>query len=178
MDSVTNLAQAQAILEEELNNLANRIRANHVNAGQVASGRTLASIRAYVTLEEGVLYGRLLGHSPFGVLETGRRPGNIPGNLPEIIRQWMNDKGVHGTPIPYKTDRPHKYTPQERGDMSMAGAIAHSIAQKGTRLFQQGGRADIYSNEIPQALERIGERLGAYFAASLEDVIRLNTQKV
>ena len=71
----------------------------------------------------------------------------------------MKDKGLHGRPITYKNKRPHKYTPQERGDMSMAGAIAHTIATKGSRLHRTGGRTDVYSNVVPDTMKRLGQRL-------------------
>ncbi|WP_308272988.1 hypothetical protein [Prevotella sp.] len=89
----------------------------------------------------------------------------------------MKDKGLHGTPIPYKTDRAHKYTPQERGDMSMAGAIAHTIATKGSRLHRTGDRADVYSNVVPDTMKRLGQRLIFLIHQSVGS-IKLNNETV
>lgn len=157
-----------AIVREELEALAQRIRANHQKAGQVASGRTLKSIRVDVSGDEGTLYGRAY----FGVLETGRRAGRVPRNFQQIILQWMKDKGVHADPIPYKrkasaTWQP-KYTAQERGDRSLAGAIARKIQTEGSSLYRSGGRTDIYSNEIPVTTERILQRLALVFSKDIE----------
>ena len=69
------------------------------------------------------------------------------------------DKGIHATPIPYLTNRPHKYTEQMRADLSMASAIAHTIKTKGSLLHRKGGRNDVYSNVIPQTIERIRSRM-------------------
>lgn len=110
---------ASVILTEELEALKKKIIAQHFGAGQKASGRTAASLRVEVTEEEGTLYGR----SPFGTLETGRKPGKVPQGFQAIIRKWMADKGINAEPIPYKTDRPHKYTPQERGNLSLSYLI-------------------------------------------------------
>ena len=89
----------------------------------------------------------------------------------------MKDKGLQGTPIPYKTDRAHKYTPQERGDMSMAGAIAHMIASKGSSLHRKGGRNDVYSNVIPETMKRLGDRLISLIRLGI-GTIKLNNETV
>lgn len=158
------------VLVEELHRLTERIKENHRRAGQVASGRTLASITYEVSKDTGTMYGRF----PFSTLETGRKGGKVPGNFNAIIRQWMEDKGIKAQPIPYvrkpsKTWQP-KYTPQERGDVSLAGAIAHKIRTEGTLLHRQDGRADIYSNEIPEAVQRIQDRLSKYFSLMIDHI--------
>ncbi len=161
------------ILTEELEALKKKIIAQHLGAGQKASGRTAASLRVEVTEEEGTLYGR----SPFGTLETGRNPGKVPQGFRTIIRKWMADKGIEAEPIPYKTDRPHKYTPQERGNLSLSYLIARKIKREGTSLFRKGGRADIYSNVIPAATERIKSRVVELLKLDVEN-IKLNNVEV
>lgn len=158
------------VLTEELSRLAERIKENHRRAGQVASGRTLRSITYEVQGNVGTLWGR----EPFGTLETGRRAGKTPMFFSTIIRQWIIDKGIHVQPIPYKR-KPSKnwqpkYSPEERGLRSMAGAIAHKIRTQGTSLFRQGGRADIYSNEIPDTIERVTQRISKVFSLMVESI--------
>ena len=164
---------ASVILTEELEALKKKIIAQHFGAGQKASGRTAASLRVEVTEEEGTLYGR----SPFGTLETGRKPGKVPQGFQAIIRKWMADKGINAEPIPYKTDRPHKYTPQERGNLSLSYLIARKIRREGTSLFRKGGRADIYSNVIPAATERIKGRIVELLRMEVEN-IKLNNIEI
>lgn len=143
------------IMTEELEN-ARQLIINHIRAnGQNASGKTIQSLRVEASEENGILWG----HRPFGVLETGRKAGKIPYGFAGIIYQWMKDKGVHATPVPYLTDRPHKYSEQERADRKMASAIAHTIAKKGSALHRKGSRNDVYSNVVPQTLARIRTRL-------------------
>lgn len=161
------------VLAEELETLKKKIIAQHLGAGQKASGRTVASLRVEATEEEGTLYGR----SPFGTLETGRKPGKVPQGFRTIIRKWMADKGIEAEPIPYKTDRPHKYTPQERGNLSLSYLIARKIKREGTSLFRKGGRADIYSNVIPAATERIKSRVVELLKLDVEN-IKLNNVDV
>lgn len=165
---------ASLIINEELER-ARQLIINHIRvSGENASGRTIASLRVEMQSEE---HGTLIGRFPFGTMETGRLAGKIPYGFRGIIRQWMLDKGLHGGPMPYKTDRPHKYTPQERGDLSMAGAIAYTIAKRGSKLHRTGGRADIYSNVIPDTMKRLGDRLMFLVQKSFEH-IKLNNQSI
>lgn len=168
---------AREIVRSELEQLQQRIASNIRSTGTQASGRTAASMRVEATEEEGTLFG----NAPFGVLETGRAGGKIPYDFRGILLEWMRAKGVHGRPIPYvrvpSARWQPKYTPQERGDLSMAGAIAFRISQSGSRLFRVGGRADIYSNEIPKTLESVAQRIQTLITTAF-DSIKLNDQTI
>jgi hypothetical protein len=76
--------------------------------------------------------------------------------------------------MPYKTNRPHKYTPEERGARSMAAAIAQVIRRSGTKLYRDGGRDDIYSREIENTRKTLMERLSRFIIQKIEH-IKLNT---
>lgn len=175
MEMTVTRADVQKILGDELESLRSRIIANHVAAKQVASGRTKDSIKVELTENGGILWGRF----PFGTLETGRRAGRTPHNFTGIIRQWIIDKGISVPPIQYirkPSERwKPKYTPQERGLMSMAGAIAHKIKTEGTKLYREGGRNDIYSPEIEKTVNSITLRVGLLFEQEVEH-INLNTK--
>lgn len=159
-----------SIVGEEFDSFIKKVVENHLRAGQKASGRTMQSIKKSITDEGGVVFARAY----FGVLETGRKPGPVPKDFRSVIRQWMRDKGISADPIPYirKPSRKWqpKYSPQERGDLSLAGAIAYRIRKEGTRLYRSGGRADIYSNEIPKTVENILDRIMAVFAKDVESI--------
>lgn len=161
------------ILKEELEALRLSIISNHLRAGQKASGRTAESLYVEVDEEEGVLYGR----KAFGVLETGRKGGRVPRNFQGIILQWMKDKGIVAAPIPYSTNRPHKYTPEQRGMMRLSYFIAKKIRTEGTRLFRQGGRDDIFSREIDNTVERVSNRMLEAVIMEIEH-IKLNKVEV
>lgn len=154
---------------------AKQLIINHIRInGQNASGRTIKSLHVEQPSEEETL---LYGRNFFGVLETGRRSGKIPYGFSGIILQWMRDKGIHGTSMPYKTNKPHKYTPQERGDMSMASAIAHTIATKGSKLHRTGGRDDVYSKVVPDAMKRLSQRIMSLVHMSVGS-IKLNNETI
>ncbi|MCL1933960.1 MAG: hypothetical protein FWF53_09155 [Candidatus Azobacteroides sp.] len=168
--------QARHIILEEVEALKKRIADNIVSTKQNASGETIKSLEIIET-DDSV---KLLGHSPFGTLETGRKPGKVPQGFQGIILQWMKDKGIKATPIPYARNPSQrwqpKYTPQQRGDMSIAGVIAHKIKTDGTKLYRDGGRADVYSNEIPVTLKNIRQKLAGLFATEIQ-TININAAK-
>lgn len=168
--------QAKAIIGEELNELRRRIIEHHISAGQKASGRTANSLHVEVNDDAGTLYGR----KAFGVLETGRKAGPVPKSFVGVIRQWIIDKGIPYKPIPYvlvPSERwTPKYTPEERGLRSLAGAIAYKIRKEGTVLFRAGGRDDIYSQEIPKTIYSIMSRVFAVFERDVEH-INLNSNE-
>lgn len=171
-----NIDAARQMAFEEMVQLKERIIANMQAQGAVASGRTIRSLQVVTTPEGVALVSQQ--QMPFGTLETGRRGGAVPGNFVSIIRQWMQDKGIQAAPIPYKRQPSErwqpKYSPVERGQMSMAGAIAHTIKKSGTRLFRQGGRDTIYSQEIPKAIQSIQARISALLQVQVAEQIKLN----
>jgi hypothetical protein len=169
--TVISGAQVSQILTEELGTLKATIINNIRSTGQWASGKTAASMAVMVSGS----IGELVGRRAFGTLETGRRGGRVPRNFAVIIYDWMQAKGIHADPMPYKTSRPHKYTEQERGDRTMAYFIARTIRREGTRLYRDGGRDDVYSRAIPTTIERINSRLSGIYAAAITQQIKLNT---
>ena len=184
------------LVGNELETLRQRIIQNIQAAGAVATGKTIQNIYIERRTDGGALKFR--GSMPFGVLETGRRGvrsqtiigdprlvsknPKIPYNFSTIIYNWMQTRGIHGLPMPYKTNRQHKYaSAQERADWSMAAAIAHVIhkgskerPQGGTLLNRMGGRNNIYSNVIPQAVQAITNKIRPFIEVVAVESIKLN----
>lgn len=148
MDVLTE-DDAKKVISEELNSLKQRIIDNHLKAGQKASGRTIASLRVEMGDDEGTLFGR----KAFGTLETGRRGGRVPKGFYQIILEWVKDKGI-------SVEKPKTF----------AWFVARKIAREGTMLYRQGGRADIYSNEIPQTIDSIESRIMGRLGASVKHI--------
>ena len=148
--------EQKTILKSELESLRDRIIQNHIAAGQKASGKTIKSLLVDVTEEQGELTGRGF----FAVLETGRKAGKVPKGFQAIILKWAQDKGI-------KVDKPK----------SFAFLVARKIAQEGTLLHRRGGRADIYSNEIPKTIENVLKRLGDDQVKEIMNIF-INAEKV
>ena len=105
------------------------IQQNIAEAGQNASGQTSREIKW-----ETPKPNRLVVDGPpyVYVLETGRRPGRMPPIKP--ILDWI------------ATGKPNITNKIE----SAAWAISKTIAAKGTKLFQQGGRRDIITPALSE----------------------------
>lgn len=145
------------ILREELEALKERIIDNHRQAGQVASGKTIASMQVNIDGDTGELVGRPF----FGTLETGAKPWKnaasmkkVPASFNAIIEQWIKDKGLNLN----------------------SWAVSYKIIHEGTKLYRQGGRADIYSNEIPKTIESVGQRLLVIYDKQITETIKLNSK--
>lgn len=137
------------IVHEELESLYERIINNHRNAGQVASGKTIKSLKVEQTNEGGILWGR----KAFGTLETGRNAGKVPKGFYYIIQQWVADKGI-----------------QVENPKTFSYFVARKIAREGTQLHRKGGRSDIYSKEIKKTIEYIMKRITGLFASEVEHI--------
>lgn len=162
--------EALGIVRNELEALRLRIIERHISAGQKASGKTIDSLHIEMLQNGGILWGR----QAFEVLETGRAPGNVPKNFTKMIRQWILDKGIEVKAIPYKRQASSrwqpKYTPEERGMISLSGAIAHKIAKEGTVLHRKGANEDIYSSEVEKTIETIINRVFGIFERDIEHI--------
>lgn len=126
-------AEIISILNQYGTSTVEQIRQNLSSTGTNATGKTAQSLRYEVTNEGTKATLKVVGKPFFAVVETGRKP--TPSYKPSkafvaSIQEWMNAKGKTGS----------------------AYAIAQSIHKKGSKLFRDGGRSDIYSNVINQNL--------------------------
>lgn len=137
-------------LKKILNKMVAEMRDNLAKTNTNASGRTSQSLRVVMTENGGQIWGRRY----FRGTEQGRAGGAVPRNFTSIIRQWILDKGLTPSAIPYKrkpsANWQPKYTPKERGLQAMASAIARTIEKSGTSLYRKGGRKDIFTNVIEE----------------------------
>lgn len=148
-------------LMEEVRVTLERIKAeiteNIYTHGLHASGKTASSMSIEM-YENG---GKLTGRFAFGTLETGRKPGRIPGNMTEIIKEWAIAKGINITQIPYKRMPSDKWQPKysvpERSLNAFAGAVAYNIRNKGTKLYQEGGNPVIYTPVIDDIINEFAD---------------------
>lgn len=126
-------AEIISILNQYGSSTVEQIRQNLSSTGTTTTGKTAQSLRYEVTNEGTKATLKVVGKPFFAVVETGRKP--TPSYKPSkqfvaSIQEWMDAKGKTGS----------------------AYAIAQSIHKKGSKLFRDGGRSDIYSNVINQNL--------------------------
>ena len=140
--------EIRQILLEELEDLRLRITENMGKADQIVTGKTRDSMQVSVQGNAGVLTGR----QAFATLETGSRPWSKKPKRPpkwfaDLIGEWIDAKGL---------------------DLNQ-WAVAHSIIHKGSKLYREGGRADVYSPELQKTMDRIGERIIDQYAVLVTD---------
>jgi hypothetical protein len=137
---------ASDILCEELENLLRDIVERHERAGQVASGHTRASFEVVVS----GLHGAIMGYKwPAPVLETGRKEGKVPYNFQDIIKEWIEAKGL-------------KFKDEKQLNR-WASAIAWKIRREGTKLYSSRGHKDIFETAIADFRARLAERIALLF---------------
>ncbi len=155
--------QIEKIVREELEWLKDKVIERMQETGTTVTGETARSIEtSIIAIGDGV-EAFLLGRPAFSTVEKGRGPGGVPSNIIEIIKKWIKDKGISVTQIPYKREPSEnwqpKYSVEERSLNMAASAISHTIATKGTKLYREGGRDDIYTPFIDEFVERLGNRI-------------------
>ena len=145
--------EIRQILLEELEDLRQRIIENMGRADQIVSGKTRDSLQVNVRDLSGVLTGR----QAFATLENGSRPWSRPPKrtpkwFADLIGEWIDAKGL---------------------DLNQ-WAVAHTIIHKGSKLYRDGGRADIYSPEIQKTMDRIGDRIVNKYEVLVTDRLIMN----
>ncbi len=163
MDAKNAVAE---IIKNVLEELRDEIKNNIQSAGLTASGRTAESMTIGAGEQDGMQFGVLYGREKFRTLETGRAGGAVPKNFTAIIRQWIIDKRIEVTPIPYAREGVGTLTPEERGLRAMAGAIAYKIKKEGTRRHRDGVPLNIFTWAIDDAQEKLKNQI-----PSIKDII-------
>lgn len=123
------------ILHKYGTDTVSQIRQNLSSTGTDASGKTSQSLRYEVSQEGTKATLKILGKPYFTVVETGRKATpqytKPSEDFVTSIKEWLSARGK---------------------DQSHAYAIAKDIHKRGTKLFRDGGRKDIYSNVLNQNL--------------------------
>jgi len=120
--------------------VADKIKRNLDDTGTTASGKTKNSIEVVVV--DGDL--QIIGRKYFRSVEEGRTAGKIPYKFNEIIRKWMDDKGIADN-----------FGTKEYEKRNAAWIIAQKIKNSGTKLYRDGGRTDIYTDVINEELPKL-----------------------
>lgn len=133
--------QIKDILSQEGIQLINDIRANMGAAGQNVTNETSQSLAFEIKTEGTKTTFQLFGRPYFMTVQTGRKP--TPGKKPsremiDNITAWVEGRGM---------------------DIEAVWAIATKIQEKGTRLWQSGGRKDIVDPAIEDFVDEVGHRL-------------------
>lgn len=155
-----NIEGLDVLLGNALEKCITAIKDNSTRAGQVATGKTLRSLE-YTIQKQGKSYvARILGRPYFGTLETGRgvyRGGKgDPQGFNQRLIEWMKARN-------FRCKDEQEY---ER----MANYLRWRINKFGTRLYQKGGRKDIFTPAVADATDFLEKELIAFFTHTVEDM--------
>lgn len=145
---LVDVATLQDVITEFLTGLVTDFQAYLANNNRNATGESSASIQAANVTDDG---GQVIGSSSIQWVFTGRGPGGFPP-ISKII-DWLNAKGL------------------PRG---MAWAVAKKISEEGTKLYQQGGRADngLIQTLTPERIESFSKNISVLLATELASDIQ------
>ena len=127
-------------LQESADQLIEQIRQEMENQGINASGNLASSLQWVIDTTGGISF-KVLADSYWDYAMKGRGPGKVPGNFKEILKQWINAKGI-----------------QFSGTIDQfAGAIMYTIRNFGSRRYRDNDPADVLTIPIDQFLNNAGD---------------------
>lgn len=118
-----------------------------------ASGKTKESVRYEVSEGSGKVTLTIIGGRPFfPALETGSKPSdkNPHPDMVTSLKEWMEIRGIQGS----------------------AYGMARGILKRGSRLWRDGGRRDIYTNVKNDILELIAQDMRTAARGKLVDILK------
>lgn len=131
------MTELNAILNELTESLVEKIQNNLSSSGTNATGRTSAGLEFKINEEGSVTTIEVLANPFTGVVETGRKetPDKKPSaGMIENLKEWTAARGI---------------------DEKAVWGIATNINKEGTKLYQKGGRTDIYTEPFNEYLKTL-----------------------
>lgn len=144
----------QEILNIELSRLKTDIATRSEQAGQRATGKTIASVSVENVSESG---GQLLGNDYIGVLATGRKGGKVPYDFIDILKRWATAKGITFS--------------DERQFNTWAYFVKKKIQKEGTVLYRSGVTKDIFDTPIADFQTRLSEKIAGHYQEQITNEI-------
>lgn len=157
---LTNLG-IDSLLQQELEKCIAQIKTNSKNAGQVATGKTLRSLEWQLSKDGNDFIATILGRKYFGSLETGRGVYNggkaAIKQFNDALVEWFRARGIHS----------------EMNDEQLrleANRLRWYINRYGTKLYQKGGRKDIFTPAVEAFQETLQQQLVFFFQKRISDL--------
>lgn len=160
---MAEMIEVEKILREWAENVITQIQENLDSTGTTASGKTKESLRYETESDE---YGGKLviyGRPYFQGVEDGRPAGGIPYKFQDILYQWMLDKGIEGN-----------FGNTESEQRSAAFLVGQFIKHHGTKLYNEGGRMDIYTNVFNEEIPKLEDEITFRVKRTIYEFMDLN----
>lgn len=141
MSDISN--EVNKLLTFHLGNIKVGIAQRMAALGRMSSGRSVASLQIEVKDSK----GNLSGDKQWETMQRGRRPGKVPSNFREIIKNWVRAKGIN--------IQPRIGQSQNQAIESFSYLVTRSIMQKGTKLYRDKGYNDIYDTLLEEEIKKL-----------------------
>lgn len=141
MSDISN--EVNKLLTFHLGNIKVGIAQRMAALGRMPSGRSVASLQIEVKDSK----GNLSGDKQWETMQRGRRPGKVPSNFREIIKNWVRAKGIN--------IQPRIGQSQKQAIESFSYLVTRNIMQKGTKLYRDKGYNDIYDTLLEEEIKKL-----------------------
>lgn len=141
MSDISN--EVNKLLTFHLGNIKVGIAQRMAALGRMSSGRSVASLQIEVKDSK----GNLSGDKQWETMQRGRRPGKVPSNFREIIKNWVRAKGINIQPKIGQS--------QKQAIESFSYLVTRNIMQKGTKLYRDKGYNDIYDTLLEEEIKKL-----------------------
>ena len=152
------------IISTTLNEFIADVKYRHIQAGQRATGKSIASLEK--TLEQkGVDYvGQVLGAAHIGTFETGRGPARkgTRGSAEQAefvsgLAEWCKIRGFTSAGL------------SDEQYVRIANGLRWYLNKFGTRLYRNGGRKDIITPAMQTFADNLEKRLEQYYTEEIKN---------
>jgi len=151
--------EIRLMLEKRMKSIKEGIAQRMDAQRRTVTGRSVDSLT--VVLQNNT-DGWIEGDAQWQSMQKGRAPGKGPYNFREIIKKWIDDRGISIVPKGKQTE--------EAAKNSLAFLITRNILEKGTSLYRSNGYNDIYDSVVEEELDKMQKQVGAFFELETDKV--------
>ena len=156
MSDISN--EVNKLLTFHLGNIKVGIAQRMAALGRMSSGRSVASLQIEVKNSKGILSG----DKQWETMQRGRRPGKVPSNLREIIKNWVRAKGIN--------IQPRIGQSQKQAIESFSYLVTRNIMQKGTKLYRDKGYNDIYDTLLEEEIKKLTNETASVLELEIDKI--------
>lgn len=156
MSDISN--EVNKLLTFHLGNIKVGIAQRMAALGRMSSGRSVASLQIEVKDSK----GNLSGDKQWETMQRGRRPGKVPSNFREIIKNWVRVKGIN--------IQPRIGQSQKQAIESFSYLVTRNIMQKGTKLYRDKGYNDIYDTLLEEEIKKLTNETASVLELEIDKI--------
>lgn len=156
MSDISN--EVNKLLTFHLGNIKVGIAQRMAALGRMLSGRSVASLQIEVKDSK----GNLSGDKQWETMQRGRRPGKVPSNFREIIKNWVRAKGIN--------IQPRIGQSQKQAIESFSYLVTRNIMQKGTKLYRDKGYNDIYDTLLEEEIKKLTNETASVLELEIDKI--------